>query len=153
MKPDSQDGFQRLLTFTERLKRAKIHQRLDQVRAEGIMVQIAVPRERWKVEFMVDGSAEVERFHSNGQLAGSAAFEELFARFSDTGDSGGPHRTAILSFKWRLFSQPKIGSRSPAQPTSGWCPRLTNRWRASTACAGRSRSPCCFVALNPSNRL
>lgn len=54
------------------------------------MVQIAVPGDRWEVEFMVDGSVEVERFHSNGQIAGSAALEELFARFSDTGDGTPP---------------------------------------------------------------
>jgi hypothetical protein len=86
MRSDSQDVFQRLLTFTERLNRAKIHHRLDQVRPEGIMVEIAVPGDRWEVEFMADGSVDVERFRSDGQICGAEAIEKLFEQSSDAGD-------------------------------------------------------------------
>ncbi len=47
------------------------------------MVEIAVPGERWEVEFLEDGSVDVERFLSDGTIAGAAAIRDLFERFSD----------------------------------------------------------------------
>jgi hypothetical protein len=34
------------------------------------MVLVTVPGERWEVEFFADGSIEVERFISNGEICG-----------------------------------------------------------------------------------
>jgi hypothetical protein len=52
-------------------------------REEAMMVIIAVPGERWEVEFMNDGSVEVERFTSNGQIHDESALDELFERYAD----------------------------------------------------------------------
>ena len=47
------------------------------------MVTVAVPGERWEVEFLNDGSVEVEKFVSNGEIGGEEALGELFSRYSD----------------------------------------------------------------------
>jgi hypothetical protein len=47
------------------------------------MVMIAVPGERWEVEFLTDGSIEVEKFVSDGEIFGEEAIDELFAKYSD----------------------------------------------------------------------
>jgi hypothetical protein len=72
-----------LLDFLSRLQGAKIWYCLKQIRDEAIMVEVSVPGKRWEIEFMRDGTIEVERFKSNGEIFGAAAIEELFNRFSD----------------------------------------------------------------------
>jgi hypothetical protein len=47
------------------------------------MVEIAVPGQRWEVEFMEDGSIEIEKFISSGQIFDGKEIEELFSEFSD----------------------------------------------------------------------
>ena len=47
------------------------------------MVLVTLPGERWEIEFCSDGTVEVERFVSNGEIAGAEAFQELFARYAD----------------------------------------------------------------------
>jgi hypothetical protein len=69
--------------FLNRLRQAKIHFILASHRDDTIMVQIAVPGERWKVEFMPDGKLEIERFRSDGQIAGHREIEVLFRDFGD----------------------------------------------------------------------
>ncbi len=75
--------FNGLLTFIAELKERKIFFRLLYSRPESVMVDISVPGERWEVEFMQDGSVEIERFVSDGSIAGREAIDDLFARFSD----------------------------------------------------------------------
>ena len=70
--------------FISRLKSAKIHFTLSSVRDEAVMVHIAVPGERWEVEFLSDGSIEIETFRSNGQISGPECLANLFDRFSDS---------------------------------------------------------------------
>jgi hypothetical protein len=41
------------------------------------MVEVAVPGERWEVEFLSDGSVDVERFVSTGTVCGEDALDEL----------------------------------------------------------------------------
>ncbi|WP_216595229.1 hypothetical protein [Cylindrospermum stagnale] len=43
------------------------------------MVNVAIPGQRWEVEFFADGSVEVERFISSGEVAGEDVLSELFA--------------------------------------------------------------------------
>ena len=57
---------QNLLDFLLALDRAKIFYRLSRVRAEALMVEVAVPGERWEVEFLADGTVETERFVTEG---------------------------------------------------------------------------------------
>jgi hypothetical protein len=53
------------------------------------MVEIAVPGKRWEVEFMDDGTIEIEKFISTGQIFNCEEvgqckeIEELFSEFSD----------------------------------------------------------------------
>lgn len=47
------------------------------------MVEIAVPGQRWEVEFFADGNIEVEKFISDGTLFDKSELETLFAKFSD----------------------------------------------------------------------
>jgi hypothetical protein len=62
-------SFQKLLDFLVKLENAKVTYRLSHFRAETIAVELAVPGERWEVEFFADGTVEVERFRSNGDVS------------------------------------------------------------------------------------
>lgn len=73
----------RLLSFLDELRAAKIHYRLDQFRDDAIMVEVAVPGERWEVEFLDDGSVEVEVFRSDGSIHDNAALDDLIRRHSN----------------------------------------------------------------------
>jgi hypothetical protein len=74
------DGtYQRLLKFLSRLEESHLHYAIGHARDEAIMVTVAVPGERWEVEFLVDGSVEVERFVSTGVLGDAGSLDELFA--------------------------------------------------------------------------
>ena len=75
---------QKLLDFLSELDGRKIHYRLSRARSEAIMVEIAVPGERWEVEFFADGDFEVEVFGpSPGIVGGEEALKRLFDEFSD----------------------------------------------------------------------
>lgn len=76
-----------LLAFLDRLRESKIHFSLASHREGAIMIQITVPGERWEVEFLGDGSVEVERFRSDGQISDQSALETLFEQFAETGTS------------------------------------------------------------------
>lgn len=73
----------KLLEFLKKLKEKAISFRLDSVRDESIMVLITVPGQRWEVEFMEDGSVEIEKFLSNGEIFNESELETLFDKFSD----------------------------------------------------------------------
>jgi hypothetical protein len=73
----------RLLSLLNDLRKGKIHYRLDQHREDAIMVEVAVPGERWEVEFLDDGSVEAEVFRSNGTIHDSSALDDLIRRHSD----------------------------------------------------------------------
>jgi hypothetical protein len=47
------------------------------------MVEIAVPGQRWEVEFMDDGSIQVEKFISSGQIFDEKEIDVFFSEFSD----------------------------------------------------------------------
>lgn len=73
----------RLLSFPNDLRKGKIHYRLDQHREDAIMVEVAVPGERWEVEFLDDGAVEAEVFRSDGTIHDSSALDELIQRHRD----------------------------------------------------------------------
>lgn len=77
-----------LFEFLEQLKRARISYTLAHNRDEAIMVLIAVPGERWEVEFFADGSVEVEVFVSSGGVQGPELLTRLFQELSDLPDLG-----------------------------------------------------------------
>ena len=71
-----------LVNFLEELETRKLHYRLNKIR-DSILVEIAVPGQRWEVEFMVDGSIEIEKFLSDGTIFDHNEIETLFTDFSD----------------------------------------------------------------------
>ena len=73
-----------LLEFLERLKTAKIHYRLSDPTEGAVMVEIAVPGQRWEVEFHSNGQVCVEVFVSDKGVQGHERIGELFERFSDS---------------------------------------------------------------------
>ena len=81
------NAMEKLLEFLYELHNRKIFYKLSNDNYEAIMVEIAVPGERWEVEFFADGSVEVEIFdHSSGVKGGEEAekaLARLFKEFSD----------------------------------------------------------------------
>jgi hypothetical protein len=73
----------KILDFLDRLEAANIFYRLDHVR-DSIMILIAVPGERWEVEFFDDGGVDVEVFRSAGDIShDSSVLDELIATHQD----------------------------------------------------------------------
>jgi len=73
---------EKLIRFLDELEERKINFTLGKIR-DSILVEIAVPGERWEVEFFPDGHVEVERFYSQGGIRGESELEILFRDFSD----------------------------------------------------------------------
>ena len=62
------------------------------------MVLVTVPGERWEVEFLADGSVEVERFISDGEIYGEDILGELFTKYTDPeGEGSEPSQSTELS--------------------------------------------------------
>jgi hypothetical protein len=72
-----------LLEILSRLRSSKIFYRLSDHTQGAIMIEVAVPGERWEIEFHEDGRIGVESFVSSGGVRGAEALDDLFARFSD----------------------------------------------------------------------
>ncbi len=47
------------------------------------MVEVAVPGERWEVEFLSDGTVDIEKFVSTGTLCGDEALDSLLAAYAE----------------------------------------------------------------------
>ncbi|HBE21191.1 MAG TPA: hypothetical protein DEG17_09345 [Cyanobacteria bacterium UBA11149] len=77
------DGFAKLLEFLQKLEQQEINYTLAHHRDEAMMVTVAVPGERWEVEFFSDGSVELEKFISNGEISGENELSGLFSRFAE----------------------------------------------------------------------
>jgi hypothetical protein len=56
--------FGRLIDFLNRLDGAHIFYKLDHTRPDSVMIDISLPGARWEVEFMADGSIDIERYES-----------------------------------------------------------------------------------------
>ena len=79
----SSSSFVKLTQFLAQLDAEQIYHSLSHHREESVMVNVAVPGQRWEVEFFVDGSVEVERFVSTGDITGEATLAELFDQGGD----------------------------------------------------------------------
>ena len=86
----SQAPFDKLTTFLKHLETAHLHYTLASHREDTIMVLVSVPGERWEIEFFGDGSVEVERFRSNGEIGGEESLQELLTTYAD------PERVEIV---------------------------------------------------------
>ena len=78
MTTTTQTSLGKVLTFLQRLEQAKIWYRLEHIR-DAMMINVAIPGERWEIEFFEDGHVEVERFLSPGEMEGEEAMERLLA--------------------------------------------------------------------------
>lgn len=76
-------GLKKLINFLNKLEDSNIFYKLNKVRNEAILVEIAVPGQRWEVEFMEDGTLEIEKFISDGDFYDVKEIETLFKDFSD----------------------------------------------------------------------
>jgi hypothetical protein len=76
--------FTKLLEFTAKLEAARIAYRLEAYREGAISVTVAIPGEHWEIDFLDDGSVDVECFRSDGVIHDESMFEELFAVYADS---------------------------------------------------------------------
>jgi hypothetical protein len=75
--------FHKLTRLLKQLEHGHMHYTLASHRDDAIMVCVTVPGERWEIEFLGDGSVEIERFISNGEICGEEALSELLTRYVD----------------------------------------------------------------------
>jgi hypothetical protein len=76
-------GFGKLVAFLTKLEQRSISYSLAHHRDEAMMVTVAIPGERWEIEFFADESVEIERFRSNGDIHGEEALADLFQSYAD----------------------------------------------------------------------
>lgn len=77
------NAMRKLLDFLTELEKRHIAFTLASVRDDTIMVRIAVPGERWEVEFWDDGEVEVEVFRSEHGVEGEETLVRLFNEHSE----------------------------------------------------------------------
>jgi hypothetical protein len=56
--------FARLLDYLNTLDAAHVHYALKHTRPDSVMIDVSLPGWRWEIEFMADGSVDVERYES-----------------------------------------------------------------------------------------
>ena len=79
----SSNAFDKLDSFLCDLEENGISYTLAHNRDEALMVIAVAPGERWEIEFLRDGSVEIEKFFSSGKIHGEKALGELFARYAE----------------------------------------------------------------------
>jgi hypothetical protein len=69
--------------FCHELDRRGVAYEFQIARDEALMMCVALPGERWEIEFFDDGRIELERFVSQGVVAAPRALAELLASFDE----------------------------------------------------------------------
>ena len=70
---------EKLLKFLTKLEEHNIHYYLEHNRDDYIMAYVAIPGERWEIEFATDGSVEIEIFkNSEGVFTDESLLNEIF---------------------------------------------------------------------------
>ena len=72
----------KFIALLERLDAAKIYYRINKV-SENILVEVAVPGQRWEIEFDRDDNIQIEKFISEGKIYDEDELCTLFRDFSD----------------------------------------------------------------------
>ena len=72
-----------LSNFLIRLDEFNIHYQMTSVRDGAVMVQVAVPGERWEIEFFAEDAPAIEIFRSSGEICDSGSLDRLFANYAD----------------------------------------------------------------------
>jgi hypothetical protein len=75
--------FDRILAFLQRLDKAKISYRIQNYREGALSVLARAPGEYWEIDFLQDGTVDIERFRSNGEIHDEAMLEDLFALWAE----------------------------------------------------------------------
>lgn len=70
-----------LIPFLTWLEEHSIHFRLSKIR-DSILVEAAVPGERWEIEFFQDGEILIEKFRSTGQIQTETELDALLREFT-----------------------------------------------------------------------
>jgi hypothetical protein len=92
------NGFPGFIQFLNELEQKKISYTLAHNREDAIMVIVAAPGERWEIEFLSDGSIEIEKFISTGEITGAESLGELFARYEDQDETmNSPEETTLAT--------------------------------------------------------
>ncbi len=76
-------AMEKLLDFCAVLDHRKARYELSVARPEAVMVSLAVPGERWEIEFFSDGRIELERFVSQGVADAGPAELDAALRYFD----------------------------------------------------------------------
>ena len=71
------------IAFLNKLEKNSIFYTLSKVRSEAIMVEVAVPGQRWEIEFLEDDTVDIEKFISDKNMYDINELETLFKEFSD----------------------------------------------------------------------
>jgi hypothetical protein len=83
-EPSSEVWLGSVLEVLNRLDEAHISYDLKHTRPDSLMADITVPGWRWEVEFMSDGSLEIERFRSvAGVETDPSLLEQLLRDFGE----------------------------------------------------------------------
>jgi hypothetical protein len=80
----STNQFSHFMAFLERLEVARIrYYTLAHTREDAITVSVVSPGTYWEIDFLEDGTVEVERYVSTGKIEDESILEGLFEAFSD----------------------------------------------------------------------
>jgi len=63
--------------FIRELNETRTHYSLASMREGAVMVEVAIPGERWEIEFFDDREPEIEIYRSDGTLFGPEKLKEL----------------------------------------------------------------------------
>ncbi|MCW8195480.1 hypothetical protein F6455_11840 [Proteobacteria bacterium 005FR1] len=80
------NNLKKLLEFLNKLDEYGIGYAMEHNREDSMTVFIAVPGERWEVDFRADGEVEVEVFYSGAEeeeKEGEEALDRLFADYDE----------------------------------------------------------------------
>jgi hypothetical protein len=84
------NGFEKLLSFINKLKEMEIPFSIECNREDAIMVLVVVPSEKWEVDVFEDGTVEIEIFRSDSEIysdSEDSKLKELFVLFTDPENS------------------------------------------------------------------
>ncbi|HEX3422892.1 MAG TPA: hypothetical protein VHS33_05770 [Sphingomicrobium sp.] len=69
--------------FLRELDETRTYYRLTSVRDGAVMVEVALPDERWEIEFFDDREPEIEVYRSDGQIFGPEKLSVLRGMIGD----------------------------------------------------------------------
>ncbi len=75
------------IALLEKLEHNNIYYKLNKIRDNSLMIEVAVPGERWEIELVSYDNEkfniEIEKFKSNGEITSTSELDILFNLFKD----------------------------------------------------------------------